>query len=461
MRIISIVTGAGTILLATLVSIRLFPKMPGFIPAALVAANPYLIYFSTVARAYAAFTFSALLMWFIFLRWRENPSRGNSIGLALTCLLVIMIHLNGIFLILWLLVVILLEILQGLRNSEKQKFLWSGIKHLTIPLGLCLGTAGLFYFQLLDDLNRYRSRWTQHEFTSPEYIPDIFIEYFGNRVMAGLFLALLLLGVFQVFRKDRLKFLWVLLWMLVPLLSTSALGYSFFSRVYARFFIFTLPFILILCAVGIYEVVSLLRGRIQHIALLLILVGVMIGWIPEVAHEFKHSRLHPYHKAAKYISKQWYEGDKVVGIGGPINHHLRPYLKDKEPGVDQKYRKSMMASYLMYLMKDTEAGRVFLVSTLKVHPTFGFETAVFGKIKVSILPPETLNDRYERLVNGFEHAAKTIPDREAQPDYLCIYQTLCYLAKFGDNQKMATHYKTLLENYSKSRRKIKFMLRES
>ena len=443
MRFISIAAGTGTILITALIAIRISPQYSEYskiIPAALVATNPYLIQFSARARSYSALVLFAALLWLMFLRWRELPSWSNSIWLTVCCLLVVLIHLNGTFVVMWLVVVIILEVLRTLRKPDKLMLLWLGIKRLTIPFTFCMGIAGFFYFQLLRyGLISYYAEWSIRGFTSIDYIPSMFTLYFGTKSMSWIFLILLLAGTLRTFRHDPYKLSWILLWIFTPIIAASVLGYHYPPTDFSRLFIFTVPGILILSAIGIEGIVSLFGKRVRQWVLPLCVVGIILAQSSTITQEFQESKLRPYHKAFAYIKENWRNGDKIFSFEWLTYLHIRPYLECRERMVEGS------EGIPPFILENTTAGRIFLLSSNKESPSFGVETANFGLIRVSILPPEPKTERYARLLSGFEQIEKALPKNSLRYEHIPIYESLACLAKFRGDEKMARFYESISE----------------
>lgn len=441
-RFLSIITGTGTIVLTGLISMRLFPKAAWLVPAALVSFNPYLISYSAIARVYAVFSFCALLLLLLFLIWRDNPGWGNSISLAVSCLLLMLFNLNGIFILLWLLAIILIELLRSIHDAEKYNLLWLGIKRLGIPSAFCMIGAGLFYFQLLGEIRRYSTEWIAEKFSSISYVPDTFTLYFATKPVAWIMLCLMLIGVIRTFRWERYKCLWLSLWIILPIISASILGYSFNFKDFGRFFIFVLPGILIFSSIGIDTIASLFGGRLYKLVLSLVCLGFFLAWLPEIDKRLEKGDLLPFSKVFAYISKQVRKNDRVVSMEFYSRHHLSPYMScDERAAVEQATftRDIFLHSSVPDLLKDTERGRVFLVSSCKNIHSFNSETIAFGDIRVFVFNPEAKAERYSRLLNGFEGAAKVL-EKEADPknplDEFAINISLSDLEKLkGDSEK--------------------------
>ena len=453
MRFISIVAGTGTILITAFLAARLLAqKSLGFVAAALVAANPYLIQHSVFARSYAAFIFFAVLLWLMFLRWRDNPDWNNSIGLAATSLLTILFHFNGALLIVWLLVVVLLEVFRTRHDSEKLVLLWMAIKRLIIPMVFFIGVAAIFYFQLFREIPETAKRYRDTGFSLFDCLEFSFSTYFGDtlKVMPWLFLVFLLAGMFRIYKDDRYKFFWMILWIAIPISVLSVLGYSFVPWNYARYVVFILPVLIIICAGGIEYLVTLFSKRTQGWLLMLVIFVIVLAWLPGVAKQFEHGRQNPYNKVFNYMSERRQEGDRILGIDPFTLLLLSPYMqcKERRAACDPLPRENTPL-----LLQNTEAGRVFLVSYTTGIPAFGVETAVFGHVKVSILPPETQTDRYARLLKGYQQAARYLPDEDRSHLAYFVYSSLAYMAKLRGDEKLEKRYNKIVGECKKNFRK--------
>ena len=451
-RFLSIISGVGTIVLTGLISKRLFPKANWLLPAALVSLNPYLISFSAIARVYAVFTFCALLIWLLYLIWLDNPSLSNSFSLSLCSLFLIMLNLNGIFILLWLSVLILIEILRNIYAAKRSNLLWMGIKRLCIPLAFCMICAGLFYYQLLGEIRQYSKDWTVNEVSSISYVPVAVIQYFGTKPVAALFLIFMLIGAIQIFRWDRYKCLSLFLWIVLPIITAAVLGYSFKSWDYARFFLFVLPGILIFSSIGIDTIVSLLGKRIYKFAISLVILFLFLAWIPEIKKQYEQANQFPFNKVFEYISEHARDNDRIVSLDPYSSLHLFPYMScDERAAVEQAIatREIFLRSAVLDLMKDTERGRVFLVSSYNIIPTFNLETITLGDIRVSILTPEGKAERYTRLLNGYEGAVKDLKKDAGPGDVFSIYRAVADLAKFHGDLEKAKYYESILDSFPK------------
>lgn len=130
LRSLSALIGAATIPLAAAAGREFFSKAAGAFSAALVAASPFLVWYSQEARAYALYVVFSTLSLFLFARALNVPSRRRLAWWALTSALAIWTEYFAGFLVAAETVVLLLG-----RRSRR---------HLALPLlGLAVSTAVL------------------------------------------------------------------------------------------------------------------------------------------------------------------------------------------------------------------------------------------------------------------------------------------------------------------------------
>jgi len=448
-RLLSVLTGAGSVVLTGLVARRLFSGKAWIIAAALTAFNPYLVSFGAIARVYSLYVFISLVIFLLFLRWRETPSHSNCIGLSLACFALIMFNLNGVFIILWLLIVIAVEVLQRRLNRAHPDVHQFGVKRLIIPGLLCAFVAGLFYAQLIGEIRRYSSEWVVAEITSITYLPNAASLYFTTQTCTWFLGIFMLFGSYRLFRSDRFICAVLILWLLVPIVAAALLGYSFNFWDFARFFIFIVPIIFILSAYGITAIAKFFIHKYQNVIILGSGLLFCVMWLPEINNQLLNGEKIPFHKAYNFTATQMRTHDKIVCLDPFSRLHLAPYRYCNERIKIEKAiatREIFLQSSVPDLLQDTERGHRFLIGTGKYIPHFGTETKSFGDIRVCILPPEPWANRYERLLNGYKNSERLMQTDPNPPetDFFAIYSSLTDLAKLRGDREGEQYYKSFL-----------------
>ena len=110
LRMLSALFGTLTVPIAFLAGRELASRRAGVIAAALVALNPFLVWYSQEARAYALLVLMLTLGLYLMARALRNPSRGNLALWALVSALALCSHYFAVFVVapqaVWLLVTI-------------------------------------------------------------------------------------------------------------------------------------------------------------------------------------------------------------------------------------------------------------------------------------------------------------------------------------------------------------------
>jgi 4-amino-4-deoxy-L-arabinose transferase-like glycosyltransferase len=98
-RLLSALFGAGAIIAIYLVATRLFKRAVGLLSASFLALSPFMVYYSQEARGYSLLVLLTLLSFYFFLRLLEKPTRGVIAGYTVASVLLLYVHLFGIFLV--------------------------------------------------------------------------------------------------------------------------------------------------------------------------------------------------------------------------------------------------------------------------------------------------------------------------------------------------------------------------
>lgn len=448
LRMLAILSGTGTILMGALLAFKLFGRASiAVIAALLLAANPYLINFSANTRSYSLFTLLSLALWLALLRWQKNMCRLNAIMLALLCLLLPLTHLNAAFLIPWLVAAILLEGLRA-RHSAHESSRWlKGIKTLCLPAALCCGAACAYYALLMRQILRHNRMHKEIGSGFLADIPNVFNIYCGSThspVIGWTAFALLALGLLYSWRKQRTAAIWAVFWVSIPLVANVALGYSFRLHDFARFMIFSLPILLVFIAAGIVHLNDMCRAPLRTVPAVLTSAIILFAWIPRTATLFVECDRFPMHRAYAHIMGRIKPADRIIGMEPYTKLHLSPYMP-----CDQRLEASDETWRLIWavplLMQDPEDGRIFVVSCIPELPLFSDETVFYGDVRITILPAETAQQRYARLLDGYERAERKLAEKAKKPEFFLIYEALKDLAALRGDEDAASSYSALAQ----------------
>ncbi len=312
LEILPMLGGIATIPLTASLARRLGGGRLALTAAALTAFNPYLVRFSPVLRAYAPL--AALAVWAVdlFFRWRERRTWRAGLAAAGVILGLLLMHPNGIYVVMGLGVLMAAEASGRLRRAENRDArlaYLAGLRTLLVPLAGAGLATWLAYRGLTAEVQNFSVKWSAPPPTSLEYVPGVFATYFGSGFLLFVPGGLLVAGVWSATqaRKNLLP-----LCVLVGLspVFVSLKGVSHFPWAYARFQIYCVPLMLILMAEGI----GWLTARARHPAAAWALTAVtVLCWLPPLADLFAGKRENAaYARTAAYLLAQRRPGDLIV-----------------------------------------------------------------------------------------------------------------------------------------------------
>lgn len=217
LRFPSAIFGALSISLVYLIGKKYVSKEVGILSATLIIGNPFYLYYSQEARAYALFSFLALASIYYFPisnEWKDKKKY------FLATLLVPWVHAYGVFLILAQNVYVLIKFYKGNLGNEKKIFLKIWIKYQAIIILV----ASSWYIFFLLNTKRYLNRFKWIKPITPNDFFELFKSFIGSGEMVVEFLLIisLLLALF-VKRKEKkdhhllLLFLWPFLSIALPI----------------------------------------------------------------------------------------------------------------------------------------------------------------------------------------------------------------------------------------------------
>jgi mannosyltransferase len=99
LRSLSALCGVLTVPVVAATAARLAGRRAGLIAAAMVAANPFLIWFAQEARAYALLVLLAAIGFHLFVKLLDRPQRGTLVWWAVASALVLATHYYGVLIV--------------------------------------------------------------------------------------------------------------------------------------------------------------------------------------------------------------------------------------------------------------------------------------------------------------------------------------------------------------------------
>lgn len=321
--------------------------------ATLVAFNPYLVMLGPTIRAYSLLTAFSLLAINEFFHWSQWPGWRNGLRCAAAVLFLLLTHLQGIYIVAFL---VLLLLVQGLSGSGR--FLWES-RTLLIPLGGVAIIVGLAYWHLLPDIARVNKEWGGGYTppTSVGYIPRVFSMYMGNSYAAFLSVLLLSAGCWSAAR-DKQPLLLLCGAIVVGPILMSLQGIALDAGGVARYLIFSLPLLLILIAEGVDWITRHIRVRWTAIAAWGLTVLIVACWTPCIHAQFLHQTRWPFAEVAGFLRARMQKDDVIVA-GWMVGFTLSQFIDHPE---DRILLPNKYVSKVSDKLDAPASGRVFYVT---------------------------------------------------------------------------------------------------
>lgn len=437
MRCLPLTAGILSIAAAALLAARLFQsRRAGLVAAALFAAHPLLIWYSADARAYAVLVFFTLCLWLAVIYWRENPSWKSSFLVGVISLLLLLTHLNGVFLLLWLCLVVITEAIR--RRRDVLVFCADGLR-LGIALASCLWPAALFYYGMRNRIRVGNIGLKMQELGVAEHILRVLEIYFDIGNVAGMVACCFVFcfGLWVLWNRNRFYCAWAVIFFIIPIGFACATEYSYSPSHSVRYFVFILPLCIVVLAAGISRIADFARDR-SYIVIVAVVFAFISAWSPSLRKQFREVERLPFQDVYRFIASQQQPGDRIIGLEPFTLYLLSAYMP-----CDQRRAASDLwqgAFPVRSLLEDPEKGRVFVVSS---SPSLALSElrVPFGEIEVTTLSPEPYAARYGRLLAAYEEALRAFPPKH-KPNQSFVYRQLAELARIRGDEKAFAYYES-------------------
>lgn len=304
-RFLSLIFGVATIPLIYLLGEKWQSKTIGLVAALFLALQPYHIFWSATARAYALLIFlTVLAVYFFYLTFFQGEKK--YLGLAISNFLLLFTHLSAIFIIFVQLVCLL---------HRKQDFKrWWKINFLS------LATAGawIIYSLFLKMENQLPRAWffnLSHDWTGA--FSPLSNLFFGlPNAWSAMLVLIPLIFLLTIFLAQKIKakdqnFLLLSVFAFLPILFSLLLG-----PWHIKFFLVSLPFIILLIAAWLSELFNRQKTAFLVIALL------CAGGILQL---FSFLPLTNWQKLEKYLQTSYQPDKNQVFIYN--NYVLKPQIQ--------------------------------------------------------------------------------------------------------------------------------------
>lgn len=412
-------------------------RRTALIAAGLVAFNPYLVMWGVMIRAYSLLVALSLLAINEFFGWYQNQGWRRGIRVAGTVLLLVLTHLNGLYTVAFILLLMAAESVSR-KDSGWRRFIWQS-RTLWAPLAVTAILILAAYWQLLPDIAKVNREWgTDTPPTSLGYLPQVFLAYMGTAHAAILCLLFLIAGCWSALREKRGLLLLCGGVVLSPLLM-SLQGVSVNTAAYARYLISSLPLILILASEGIDWFARFAWARRwQAITSWIVAALLILCWTPNIRAQFVAKSQWPYAKAARFLRSQM-RGDDVIVAGWSVGFTLSQFFKYPEKRIllPNQYIKKVSKR-----LDDPTQGRVFYV-TGSSGAAPGRKATVwhFGQVEVTLYEGNTPR----ALLEQWRDDLLLRTGERVWAPFEGDYQLLALLEQWAPSGRSADHWRALAE----------------
>jgi hypothetical protein len=387
------------------------------IAASLVAFNPFLVAYGPVIRAYSPLAAFSLLAINEFFHWSWQRNWWNGGRCAAAVLLLLLVHLDGVYTIAFLALLLVIETISAGRSGGR-KFLWES-KTLWAPLIAAGSLSILAYWHLLPGIARFSVAWSDTPPTSLEYLPLVFRTYFGAGYYAFLFAALLLLGIWSATQEHKPLLLLCAAVALGPVLM-SLHGLSHFPWAYSRFLIFSLPLLLILLAEGInWLAAHILVQRRAAVGAWALAGLIVLCWAPDLVVRVREKDYRTYARMADSLRARFQSGDVILTSS---NYYFGTVMTTIF-GLPEELSHSLIAprDYVNKLADHLDApvtGRVsYLAPAVPGSPARQMSVQRFGQLEITTYGGNTARALLENWREDLLRRADDRIDENLQDDY--------------------------------------------
>jgi uncharacterized membrane protein len=298
-RSLSVLFGVAAVPAIYFLGRRLFNSRIALTAAALLSVNSYHVHYSQEARSYSLTVFLCILSSLYFLKLLESPSRGNRLAYILLSALAVYAHFfSGLMLLAhWL----SLRFLEPVPKETKR--VWLPIALAISPTVAFVATTGAGPLSWIQRPGLY-DVWQLALYLTGNSGPILVLLYAAACLAA-------VAGKLDWKKKPvsgenwRCRFL--LLWILLPVVLVLALSIA--RPVFLpRYFIFSMPALLLLAAGGLARV----RSRWLFAVTLLIFVAIALRGTAAYYQERSSSPNQNWRAASQYLLSNARPGDAVL-----------------------------------------------------------------------------------------------------------------------------------------------------
>ena len=357
LRFISVLMGVAGVWATFRLGRELYNRNVGRYAAILATFNYFLIYYSQEGRMYAMLYLTTTLAFYFLVRFIKQPTNRNLLWYVLCSTLMIYSHLFGVFVLVSQFVILAYFILRPYAASTKRMLL------STIGAGVA---NLLLYIPVISIILKNRDRqgfWA--EAPTSDVFTQYFKDFFGSAEVVVMFTGLLILVFwFQVMRRpsdkkgfinpetDKLIFTAFVLsvWIFGSLLLPLVRSYTDFPIMVNRYFISSVPAILIMIAIGLEYV----RSKAVQIGILALILIFSVNDLLLIKQFYRAHYKTQFREAADFIAENNKNNEQVVTRRG---FYFPFYLKNQ--GRDFQIVDLPLENHIAAMMQDSTQRKPF------------------------------------------------------------------------------------------------------
>ena len=324
-RLPALIMGLFAVILVFLFGKQFLGERTGVLASILLALSAFHIDHSTEARGYSGLALFSILSSFYFLKGMMADERRDWIGYVLFTVLgfyshVFMIAVSVSQFCTFLLFIVNEKVIAG-RTGVSLK----GFRNFLLAL-FSTGTITLLIYAPI--LQAFFTNMGKVRLVSVNRIPFIlsllesFFPGMQNATGSIFYGSMFCAGVYYIFRKNVFLCLYLLTLFILPITLYLLLNPMF---VFERYFIFALPFVLLIVSQGVAGLANKLRGIFAWGFFCICLAAMTYMYIPALSNVLSQDRQN-YREAVRYVESEITEGkDDMVFSIGYAGEHFRYY----------------------------------------------------------------------------------------------------------------------------------------
>jgi len=331
-RVPSAIFGVISIIVIYLLGKLIFNKRVGIYSALLIALSPIHIFYSQEARAYSLLFLLTMLSAYFYLRLKQDFSRNNIAGYLISCIFMLYSHLYAALILLVLnMHFFLTEI--NFSSIRKIKLSKKAIHWIYLQIIILIT-----YVPWLITISRTLSLGSTEWISKPTFLDLIttfytFISGFGFSFFGDvLWLGAIVLFFRYTFKSDKNKTLFLLSWVLIPILLPFA-----FSLVFKPIFVIRYT---LLASLPLYIIISRSITNMDKIKRRALTISIIILYAFTLYIQQSIEVKDRWEDVSDFMKSNVQDGEKIFIVAQyealPFSYYYRPGCY-KETNIDDCY----------------------------------------------------------------------------------------------------------------------------